>query len=133
MLLNKRIPLRYLLSKFRTELIIIFIYAIVIEILDEIIGVKIFTIPITVVSILGTIISLILSFRIAQAYDRWWEARRIWGAIVNDSRTLIRQALYFTGGDKAFGRSFARRRRYRPASYVSSNPISDLAGFLGLN
>jgi putative membrane protein len=38
-----------------------------------------------------TVISLLLGFRSNQAYDRWWEARTIWGAIVNDSRTLARQ------------------------------------------
>ena len=42
-----------------------------------------------------TIISLLLAFRSNQAYDRWWEARIIWGSIVNDSRTLIRQMKTF--------------------------------------
>jgi putative membrane protein len=44
---------------------------------------------------IGTIISLLLAFKSNQAYDRWWEARIVWGAIVNDSRTLIRQVLTF--------------------------------------
>jgi putative membrane protein len=26
-----------------------------------------------------------------QSYERWWEARKIWGEIVNDSRTLVMQ------------------------------------------
>jgi putative membrane protein len=39
---------------------------------------------------------LLLGFRSNQAYDRWWEARQVWGAIVNDSRTLARQVLNFT-------------------------------------
>jgi len=32
--------------------------------------------------------SLLLVFRINSAYDRWWEGRKIWGALVNDSRNL---------------------------------------------
>jgi putative membrane protein len=36
-----------------------------------------------------------LGFRTNQAYERWWEARIIWGAIVNDSRTLVRQCVSF--------------------------------------
>ena len=32
-----------------------------------------------------------MAFRSNQAYDRWWEAQHVWGAIVNDSRTLARQ------------------------------------------
>ena len=45
--------------------------------------------------VLGTAISLILAFRTNQAYGRWWEARKVWGAIVNDSRSWARQVLTF--------------------------------------
>jgi len=41
----------------------------------------------------GTIVGLIVGFRNASAYARWWEARTLWGAIVNRSRTLARQVL----------------------------------------
>ncbi len=47
-------------------------------------------------TVLGISVSLLLGFRTAAAYDRWWEARKIWGGIVNDSRTLIRQLIGFT-------------------------------------
>jgi putative membrane protein len=40
---------------------------------------------------LGIAISILLSYKINQSYNRWWEARTIWGAIVNDSRSLILQ------------------------------------------
>lgn len=50
-------------------------------------------VPISVVAILGTAVAIILGFRNASAYDRWWEARKIWGGIVNESRTFTRQAL----------------------------------------
>jgi putative membrane protein len=110
MLLNKRLPIRYLIRKVRVELIVIILYAALIEVLDEIMGVKGISIPISVPAILGTAISLILSFRTAQAYERWWEARKIWGAIVNDSRTLVRQAVYFSGGDKDMAKVFAKKQ-----------------------
>ena len=51
--------------------------------------------PLSIISIVGTALSLLLGFRTNSAYDRWWEARKSWGAIVNDSRTLIRQSLSF--------------------------------------
>lgn len=41
-----------------------------------------------VYSLLGFLISLLLVFRTNTAYDRWWEGRKIWGGIVNDSRNL---------------------------------------------
>jgi len=39
-------------------------------------------------SILGFVISLLLVFRTNTAYDRWWEGRRLWGSLVNNSRNL---------------------------------------------
>jgi putative membrane protein len=42
----------------------------------------------TVYSLLGFVISLLLVFRTNTAYDRWWEGRKAWGSIVNDSRSL---------------------------------------------
>ena len=34
-----------------------------------------------------------IGFNNNQAYDRWWEARKIWGGIVNDSRSFARMVL----------------------------------------
>ncbi len=42
----------------------------------------------TVYSLVGFVISLLLVFRTNTAYDRWWEGRKKWGAIVNDTRNL---------------------------------------------
>jgi putative membrane protein len=42
----------------------------------------------SVYQILGFVISLLLVFRTNTAYDRWWEGRRKWGELVNDSRNL---------------------------------------------
>ncbi len=51
--------------------------------------------PITIPAFIGTAISVILSFKLNQSYDRWWEARKVWGSIVNDSRTFILQMQSF--------------------------------------
>ncbi len=37
---------------------------------------------------LGFVISLLLAYRTNTAYDRWWEGRKLWGALVNNSRNL---------------------------------------------
>ena len=39
-------------------------------------------------SLLGVLISLLLVFRTNTAYDRWWEGRKLWGSLVNNSRNL---------------------------------------------
>jgi putative membrane protein len=44
-------------------------------------------------SIFGGVIGVIVGFRNSSAYARWWEARTVWGSIVNNSRSLGRQVL----------------------------------------
>ena len=39
-------------------------------------------------SLLGFAISMLLVFRTNTAYDRWWEGRKLWGQLVNNSRNL---------------------------------------------
>lgn len=39
-------------------------------------------------SLLGFVLSLLLVFRTNTAYDRWWEGRKIWGKLVNDTRNF---------------------------------------------
>ncbi|WP_306350309.1 bestrophin family protein [Flavobacterium sp. '19STA2R22 D10 B1'] len=39
-------------------------------------------------NMLGFVISLLLVFRTNTAYDRWWEGRKMWGSLVNNSRNL---------------------------------------------
>lgn len=96
MLLKKNIPFKYVFGKIKYEIIAVALYASLIALLYGSYHFTRITIPLAVPSILGTVISLLLGFRSNQAYDRWWEARHIWGAIVNESRTFARQIMSFT-------------------------------------
>ncbi|WP_312205977.1 bestrophin family protein [Epilithonimonas hominis] len=40
-------------------------------------------------SLLGFVLSLLLVFRTNTAYGRWWEGRKLWGKLVNDSRNFV--------------------------------------------
>ena len=95
MLLKKRIPFKFLISQVKFELIFVTLYSVILGVAHRYFGLET-TIPMAVPSILGGAISLVIAFRLKQSYDRWWEARKIWGAIVNDSRTLIRNVITFT-------------------------------------
>ncbi|MDB4533497.1 hypothetical protein N9242_01395 [Vicingaceae bacterium] len=46
-----------------------------------------FAIPWIPISVIGTAVSFYIGFKNNQSYDRMWEARKIWGGIVNESRT----------------------------------------------
>ncbi|MXV52388.1 hypothetical protein GS399_15545 [Pedobacter sp. HMF7647] len=95
MLLKDNIPVSYVFGKIRKEIAVLTIYSIAVYAAHTYYGFPGVSIPIAVPAILGTIISLLLAFRSNQAYDRWWEARTLWGAIVNDSRSFARQVLSF--------------------------------------
>lgn len=115
MLLKKNIPFSYVFGKIKYEIIAITIYTVAVTVLYDAYHFTRISIPISVPAILGTVISLLLGFRSNQAYDRWWEARHIWGAIVNDSRSLARQITTFMPSDnspamQAFVRRFIRRQ-----------------------
>lgn len=93
MLLKENIPLKYVFGKIRKEIILISAYSVCIAVMYDNFHFTRISIPLSVPMILGTVISLLLAFRSSQAYDRWWEARTLWGAVVNDSRTLARQVV----------------------------------------
>jgi ion channel-forming bestrophin family protein len=49
------------------------------------------SLPSLPLGVLITPMSIFLAFQINQSYDRWWEARRLWGQLTNVSRSLGRQ------------------------------------------
>jgi putative membrane protein len=49
-------------------------------------------IPETAHSLIGVALGLLLVLRTNSSYDRFWEGRKLWGAIVNDSRNLYASA-----------------------------------------
>jgi len=113
MLLNRPIPFAFLLGNIRYEALGVFVFANLMFALRHYVGLEILSIPLAIPALMGTCISLLLAFRTNQAYERWWEARVIWGGIVNDSRTLIRQLLTFLPKESAPSevvRTVARRQ-----------------------
>ena len=58
------------------------------------------SIPMVPISILGGALAIFLGFRNSSAYDRWWEARKIWGGIVNKSRNFGLQVLTYPISDE---------------------------------
>lgn len=44
-------------------------------------------------SLIGVTLAIFLSFRNSTSYARYWEARTLWGSLLNETRSLVRQAL----------------------------------------
>jgi putative membrane protein len=95
MLLDKRLPLSYLFKKVKFEVITVLFISLAVYYLTSYFRNFIPLMPIGIPTFLGTAISVILSFKLSQSYDRWWEARKVWGSIVNDSRSLVLQVQSF--------------------------------------
>ncbi len=60
-------------------------------------------------SILGVILGLFLVLRTNTAYDRWWEGRKLWGRLVNDTRQLSIKLSAFLPKDATEDRTFFRK------------------------
>ncbi len=57
-------------------------------------------IPVALATLMGTALAFFIGFNNNQAYDRWWEARIIWGGLVNDSRSWARSILQYAQNEK---------------------------------
>jgi len=92
MILNSsKIPLRYMFNKVKKEITLVAIIGLIFNAFTYVLEDRLPDMPLGVPAFLGTAISVLLSFKMSQSYERWWEARKIWGAIVNDSRSLVIQ------------------------------------------
>jgi putative membrane protein len=65
--------------------------AIAAVVLVEGLGVQGFALPFVTVSAMSTALAIFLGFHNNASYDRWWEARKLWGQLINSSRSFTRQ------------------------------------------
>jgi putative membrane protein len=82
---------RYSLKEFlywtRRDIYILLVLAIIPTVLYQFLPTGWLTIPWVAIALVGTAAAFIVGFKNTQTYNRLWEARMIWGAIVNSSRT----------------------------------------------
>jgi putative membrane protein len=135
MLLNKRIPFTYILNKVKFDLVYVLIVSVTVHLITIKYQELLPEMPLTIPAFIGTAISILLSFKLNQSYDRWWEARKVWGSIVNDSRSLViqLQALVATGNADSI-----KKIAYRQIAWCYSlgqslrrlNPTENLENYL---
>jgi len=71
----------------RRSIFLLFIIGMIPVFLFDVFDIYWIALPWTVVALLGTATAFIVGFKNTQAYNRTWEARQIWGSIVNSSRS----------------------------------------------
>lgn len=88
-------------------------------------GVPSLALNFTPIGILGSALAIFVAFRNNSAYGRWWEARTLWGGIVNSSRVFARLVITFTdshshqpGYEKGRSEKFKKSLIYKQIAWV---------------
>lgn len=126
MILDKNIPVSYIFNKVKYDLLYVLLVGLLTHILTDQYIRFLPEMPLNIPAFLGTAISILLSFKMNQSYDRWWEARKVWGAIVNDSRSLVLQLQGFLPAEET---ERIKKFAYRQIAwcYVLSKSLRGLA------
>jgi ion channel-forming bestrophin family protein len=91
------------LLKIATPFIIVTtVYTIVVLGLEEYFGDHIYKVSGQIGSVFGLAVAFFLGFRMNSAYDRWWEARKIFGELTNNTRSFVAKIYAYYGNNEHF-------------------------------
>ncbi len=125
-----------LIAEVWKPLIVLFIWDVIVTIVYFVLPFRAPSLPLT---LFGSALALFLGFRDNSAYQRWWEGRVLWGAMINASRNLARGAIAFIGPeDDGPKRDLKRSIVLRQVAYVHAlrcqlrrqNPKDEVHRFL---
>lgn len=80
----------------KNQVLFVLIWAIAVWFLFYFLQEKALALNFTPIGILGSALAIFVAFRNNSSYGRWWEARILWGGIVNSSRVFARLVITFT-------------------------------------
>jgi putative membrane protein len=108
----------------KTELIFSVAIAVTVFVLHKQ-GVTAISFPFSIAAILGSALAIFIAFRNNSSYSRWWEARTLWGGIINSIRVLARLIITFTDShshqqnyDKEKSELFKKEMIYKVIAWV---------------
>jgi putative membrane protein len=113
--------------------------AILVTVVELNYGLGQYTLTTTPFTLVGVALGIFLGFRNNASYDRFWEARKLWGSLVNTSRSLARQAYsLLAANDSEELAEFRRVFVKRVIAFVhafrhhlrNTDPLDDIARFL---
>lgn len=100
MIVRDHLPFRRVWPQVSRRLGLLFVFDLTISLLYTHAGVTAIALPTLPLGMMAAALSIFLAFRNNSAYDRWWEARTLWGSLVNTARTFARQALTLVDDDR---------------------------------
>lgn len=101
MLVNRSYSFFKVLKWTRIDILKFTIIATVPVVLYKVLNLQWLALPWMPTTLVGTAVAFYVGFKNNSSYDRLWESRKIWGAIVNDSRTWGIKVLDFVNNDFA--------------------------------
>jgi ion channel-forming bestrophin family protein len=78
------------------------VYTILVLGLEEYFGDHIYKVSGQIGSVFGLAVAFFLGFRMNSAYDRWWEARKIFGELTNNTRSFVAKIYAYYGNNEHF-------------------------------
>ncbi|WPP50204.1 bestrophin family protein [Catalinimonas niigatensis] len=96
MIISRNLKWKHIFHYTWKSMLYFFILSLGIYILHKEFDVYKLSIPFNAIATLSTALAIYLGFKNNHAYDRWWEARKIWGMLVNYSRAWGREVLTLT-------------------------------------
>ena len=72
---------------------VITVLSVIVTIVERSAHLEVYTLTLAPFTLISVALGIFLGFRTHAAYDRYWEGRKLWGAMVNESRSFARQVL----------------------------------------
>jgi len=91
MLVSRNLKWKLILFYSWVDLFYYTLLAIIVFLIHDYYKILDLSIPFNTIAALSTALAIYLGFKNNNAYDRWWEARKIWGLLVNYSRVWERE------------------------------------------
>ncbi|MET0268905.1 MAG: bestrophin family ion channel [Sphingomonas sp.] len=104
-----------IVGEVHTPLLALFVWDVAVTITYYVLPFHAPALPLT---LFGSAVALFLGFRVNSVYQRWWEGRVLWGAMINASRSLARAAIAFIDPDAANSVDLKRTIVLRQIAYV---------------
>jgi ion channel-forming bestrophin family protein len=104
MIVKRNFDLRKVFWNIRFEALTTLLVAMAIYLLHKFRIIDI-ALPFSIAGILGSALAIFIAFRNQSSYARWWEARTIWGGIINNSRIFARQIIANVDNAVAIGKA----------------------------
>jgi putative membrane protein len=144
MILKRNFDLRKVFWNIRFEMMTTLLISISVLLLHQFKFIPI-VLPLSIAGILGSALAIFIAFRNQSSYARWWEARTIWGGIINNSRIFARQIIANVNNAVVIGKAaktdadnYKREMIYRQIAFAHSlrlhlrmqNKIEEIQNFL---